>query len=65
MVRYSFASYRVCESVTWHALCYLIGFDRNWHPPRGKLHEVMITMEDARNTLEFDDHFVIEPAFHF
>ena len=22
-------------------------------------------MDDARNTLEFDDHFVIEPAFHF
>lgn len=33
--------------------------------PGEKLHEVMITMDDARNTLEFDDHFVIEPAFHF
>ena len=33
--------------------------------PGEKLHEVMIPIEDARNTLEFDDHFVIEPAFHF
>jgi len=32
--------------------------------PGEKLHEVMIPMDDARNTLEFDDHFVIEPALH-
>ena len=33
--------------------------------PGEKLHEVMVPLDDARNTLEYDDHFVIEPAFHF
>ncbi len=28
-----------------------------------KLHEVMITPEDARNTYEYDDHFIIYPQF--
>lgn len=28
-----------------------------------KLHEIMITKEDSRHTLEFDDHFVILPEF--
>ena len=31
--------------------------------PGEKIHEVMITSEDARNTLEFDDYFVIKPEF--
>jgi UDP-N-acetylglucosamine 4,6-dehydratase/5-epimerase len=31
--------------------------------PGEKLHEAMILEDDARNTLEFDDHFVIMPAF--
>lgn len=31
--------------------------------PGEKLHEVLITEDDARHTLEFDDHFVIEPEF--
>jgi UDP-N-acetylglucosamine 4,6-dehydratase len=31
--------------------------------PGEKLHEVMIPMDDGRNTIEFDDHFVIEPSF--
>ena len=31
--------------------------------PGEKLHEVMITEEDARHTLEMDDHFVITPHF--
>ena len=31
--------------------------------PGEKLHEVMITPDDSRNTLEFDDYFVILPAF--
>jgi UDP-N-acetylglucosamine 4,6-dehydratase len=31
--------------------------------PGEKLHEVMITADDARSTLEFDDHYVIEPYF--
>ena len=29
--------------------------------PGEKIHEQMITREDARNTLEFDDYFVILP----
>ncbi|MBX7148448.1 UDP-N-acetylglucosamine 4,6-dehydratase (inverting) [bacterium] len=31
--------------------------------PGEKLHEAMITTDDARNTLEYDDHFVIQPQF--
>lgn len=29
--------------------------------PGEKLHEVMITRDDSRNTLEFEDHYVIKP----
>jgi UDP-N-acetylglucosamine 4,6-dehydratase len=31
--------------------------------PGEKIHEQMITKEDARNTLEFKDYFVVLPAF--
>ena len=31
--------------------------------PGEKLHEMMITAEDARKAVEFDDHYVIHPAF--
>jgi UDP-N-acetylglucosamine 4,6-dehydratase len=31
--------------------------------PGEKLHEVMISRDDARHTREFDDHYVIEPDF--
>jgi UDP-N-acetylglucosamine 4,6-dehydratase len=31
--------------------------------PGEKLHEAMITEDDARHTLEFEDHFVIVPEF--
>lgn len=31
--------------------------------PAEKLHEVMIPGDEARNTLEFDDRYVIQPAF--
>ena len=31
--------------------------------PGEKLHEVMVPEDDARQTLEFDDSFVIQPAF--
>jgi UDP-N-acetylglucosamine 4,6-dehydratase len=31
--------------------------------PGEKLHEVMITEDDSRNTVEFPDHYVIEPSF--
>lgn len=33
--------------------------------PGEKLHEVLITEDDARTTLELDDRFVIEPVFHW
>lgn len=31
--------------------------------PGEKIHEVLITEDDARHTVEFPDHFVIEPEF--
>lgn len=31
--------------------------------PGEKIHEVMITQEDARNTIEFNDFYVVKPAF--
>jgi UDP-N-acetylglucosamine 4,6-dehydratase len=33
--------------------------------PGEKLHEVMVTEDDSRLTLELDDRYVIEPAFSF
>jgi UDP-N-acetylglucosamine 4,6-dehydratase len=33
--------------------------------PGEKLHELMISEDDARTTLEMPDHYVIEPAFAF
>jgi len=30
-----------------------------------KLHEVMVTRDDARKTLEYKDHYVIQPDFQF
>jgi len=33
--------------------------------PGEKIHEVMITEDDARHTLEFDDYFIIEPEFNW
>lgn len=33
--------------------------------PGEKLHEVMIPRDDARNTVEFDEYFVIKPAFRY
>ena len=33
--------------------------------PGEKLHEVMITEDDARHTLEFDDYYIIEPEFNW
>jgi UDP-N-acetylglucosamine 4,6-dehydratase len=32
--------------------------------PGEKLHEVMVPEDDARSTLEYDDHFRILPSFH-
>ena len=31
--------------------------------PGEKLHEIMISADDARSTVEFDDRFAIEPNF--
>lgn len=33
--------------------------------PGEKLHEILLTSDEARHSLEFDDHFVIEPEFAF
>jgi UDP-N-acetylglucosamine 4,6-dehydratase len=33
--------------------------------PGEKLHELLITMDDARSTLELEDRYVVEPAFAF
>jgi UDP-N-acetylglucosamine 4,6-dehydratase len=33
--------------------------------PGEKLHEVMVTEDDSRQTLDLDDRYVIEPAFSF
>ena len=33
--------------------------------PGEKLHEVMITEDDASNTLEYSDRYMIQPAFDF
>ncbi len=32
--------------------------------PGEKIHEVMITEDDARHTVEYDDYFVLLPTFH-
>jgi len=33
--------------------------------PGEKIHEVLVTEDDARNTVEFEDRYVIEPAFSY
>lgn len=33
--------------------------------PGEKLHEVMIPKDEARNTLEYEDHYIIQPDFRF
>ena len=33
--------------------------------PGEKLHEVMITKDDARNTVEFDNYYMIKPEFRY
>lgn len=33
--------------------------------PGEKLHELMITKDDARHTVEFEDHYMIQPNFHY
>lgn len=33
--------------------------------PGEKLHEIMVPRDDARNTVEFDDYYIIQPDFKF
>lgn len=33
--------------------------------PGEKLHEVMVTADDGRNTIKLDDRYIIKPSFHF
>ena len=33
--------------------------------PGEKLHEVLVPRDEARNTLEYDDHYIIQPEFDF
>lgn len=33
--------------------------------PGEKIHEVLVTEDDARHTLEFEDYFIVEPEFHW
>jgi UDP-N-acetylglucosamine 4,6-dehydratase/5-epimerase len=33
--------------------------------PGEKLHELMIPEDEARHTVEFDDHYIIQPDFHW
>jgi UDP-N-acetylglucosamine 4,6-dehydratase len=33
--------------------------------PGEKLHELMVPLDDARMTLEFNDHYVIQPSARF
>ena len=33
--------------------------------PGEKIHELMIPGDEARNTLEFDDFYVVQPQFKF
>jgi UDP-N-acetylglucosamine 4,6-dehydratase len=46
------------------ALAPSCAFDMVGIRPGEKLHELLIPAEDARNTLEFDDFYVIQPSFH-
>jgi UDP-N-acetylglucosamine 4,6-dehydratase len=32
--------------------------------PGEKVHELLITRDDARHTLEFGDHYVVQPNIH-
>lgn len=33
--------------------------------PGEKLHEIMISSDDARSTVEYEDHYVVKPAFKY
>lgn len=48
----------IAHAVAPHCQTKIIGIR-----PGEKLHECMIPADEAKQTIEFDDHFVIEPAF--
>jgi UDP-N-acetylglucosamine 4,6-dehydratase len=33
--------------------------------PGEKIHEMMIPRDEGRNTLEFEEHYIVQPAFHW
>jgi UDP-N-acetylglucosamine 4,6-dehydratase len=56
------ASMRITDLAT--AICAHCKQENVGIRPGEKLHELLITREDARHTLEFDSFFVIQPAVH-
>jgi UDP-N-acetylglucosamine 4,6-dehydratase len=56
------ASMRITDLAT--AICAACKQETVGIRPGEKLHELLITRDDARHTLEFDDFFVIQPAVH-
>jgi UDP-N-acetylglucosamine 4,6-dehydratase len=55
-------SMRIADLAT--AVCPDCEHDITGIRPGEKLHELMITRDDARYTLEFDEYFIIRPAIH-
>jgi UDP-N-acetylglucosamine 4,6-dehydratase/5-epimerase len=51
---------QLAECMAPHLPTHIIGIR-----PGEKLHEVMVSEDDARTTVEFPDYYVIEPALHF
>ena len=37
----------------------------NWNETGEKMHEILIPEDEARNVLEFDDYFVVQPIQAF
>ncbi|MBM4294154.1 MAG: UDP-N-acetylglucosamine 4,6-dehydratase (inverting) [Deltaproteobacteria bacterium] len=50
----------LAEAIAPHCRTEIIGIR-----PGEKLHEVMITKDDARNTLEYKEYFIIKPVFRY
>jgi UDP-N-acetylglucosamine 4,6-dehydratase (inverting) len=53
-------SFRIVDYVAFRNKCYVETGTR----PGEKLHEIMITSEDSRNTYEFDKYYIIYPEIH-
>src|ERR1700694_2741810 len=56
------ASMRITDLAT--AICARCKQETIGLRPGEKLHELLITRDDARHTLEFDSFYVIQPAVH-